>query len=168
MRLKLWVSSSEGDDLDLFLALRKLLRPLRSHTRIQKLHPSDIVSVEIEIWPSATLFESGTSLQLTIQGHDAAKYPVFRHTKLANRRWHTIFTGGRYDSCLTVPLKNRSNELTSSSACSRYSTLDEKSSMLRSGFERDPIPGIRLLECAASLCSQHRRTQGGRWTRKNT
>ena len=149
MRLKLWVSTSEGDDLDLFVVLRKLdstgkevffsgfngyerdgvakgwlrashreldpsrstpLRPWHSHTRIQKLRPGEIVPLEIEIWPSATLFEAGSTLQLTIQGHDAAKYPAFGHRKLVNRGWHTIFTGGPYDSCLAVPLNNRGSE----------------------------------------------------------
>jgi AraC-like DNA-binding protein len=33
-----------------------------------------------------------------------ARYPAFRHVRLVNRGWHTIFTGGQYDSCLTVPL----------------------------------------------------------------
>jgi len=145
MRLKLWVSTSEGDDLDLFVVLRKLdstgseiffsgfngyahdgvakgwlrashreldptrsthLRPWHSHTRIQKLRSGDIVPLEIEIWPSATLFEAGTTMQLTIQGHDAARYPAFGHRQLVNRGWHTIFTGGPYDSCLAVPLIN--------------------------------------------------------------
>jgi predicted acyl esterase len=146
MRLKLWVSTSEGDDLDLFVVLRKLdsagseiffsgyngfprdgvakgwlrashreldaarstlLRPWHSHIRIQAVRPGEIVPLEIEIWPSATLFEDGSTLRLTIQGHDAAKYPAFRHRKLVNRGSHTIFTGGPYDSCLTVPLNNR-------------------------------------------------------------
>jgi uncharacterized protein len=145
MRLKLWVSTSEGDDLDLFVVLQKLdttrsrvffsgyngyerdglakgwlrashrqldparttpLRPWHNHTHIEKLHAGDVVPVEIEIWPSATLFEAGSTLQLTIQGHDAARYPAFRHRKLVNRGWHTIFTGGPYDSCLAVPLIN--------------------------------------------------------------
>jgi predicted acyl esterase len=149
MRLKLWVSTSEGDDLDLFVVLRKLdssgrevffsgfngyehdglakgwlrashreldptrstpLRPWHSHTRIQKLRSGDVVPLEIEIWPSATLFEGGSTLQLTIQGHDAARYPGFGHRKLVNRGLHTIFTGGRYDSCLVVPLNNRRSE----------------------------------------------------------
>jgi predicted acyl esterase len=149
MRLKLWVSTSEGDDLDLFVVVRKLdssgtevffsgfngytrdslakgwlrashreldlsrstpLRPWHRHTRAQKLSPGEIVPVEIEIWPSATLFEAGATLQLTIQGHDAAKYPAFRHSKLVNRGWHTIFTGGAHDSSLTVPLNDRSTE----------------------------------------------------------
>jgi predicted acyl esterase len=143
MRLKLWVSTSEGDDLDLFVVLRKLdsagsevffsgfngyehdgvakgwlrvshreldpsrgtpLRPWHSHTRLQKVRPGDIVPVEIEVWPSATLFEAGTALQVTIQGHDAAKYPGHGHHELVNRGWHTIFTGGPYDSSLTIPL----------------------------------------------------------------
>ena len=55
-----------------------------------------------------TGFEAPEStLQLTIQGHDAARYPGFRHRKLVNRGWHAIFTGGPYDSCLTAPLNNR-------------------------------------------------------------
>ncbi|HLJ89069.1 MAG TPA: CocE/NonD family hydrolase [Candidatus Angelobacter sp.] len=145
MGLKLWISTSEGDDLDLFVVIRKLdctgkevffsgfngferdsvakgwlrashreldtsrstqLRPWHTHRRIQKLAPGEIVPVDIEIWPSATLFESGSSLLLTIQGQDAARYPAFRHTDLVNRGWHKIFTGGLYDSCLTVPLHN--------------------------------------------------------------
>jgi predicted acyl esterase len=145
MRLKLWMSTSEGDDLDLFVVLRKLdsngrevffsgfngyerdcmakgwlrashreldasrstpLRPWHTHTRVQKLRTDDIVPIEIEIWPSATLFEAGSSLQLTIQGHDAAKYPAFGHRKLVNRGWHTIFTEGSYDSHLAVPLSS--------------------------------------------------------------
>jgi predicted acyl esterase len=142
MGLKLWVSTSEGDDLDLFVVVRKLdamgsevffsgyngyerdgvakgwlrashreldlsrslvLRPWHSHAQVQKVRSGEIVAVEIEIWPSATLFEAGTTLQVTVQGHDAARYPAFGHAKLVNRGWHTIFTGGRYDSCLTVP-----------------------------------------------------------------
>jgi predicted acyl esterase len=143
IRLKLWASTSEADDLDLFVVLRKLdsngnevffsgfngyerdgvakgwlrashrpldpsrstaLRPWHGHARIEKLRSGDIVPLEVEIWPSATLFEAGSTLQLTIQGHDAARYPGFAHRDLVNRGWHTIFTGGPYDSCLTMPL----------------------------------------------------------------
>ena len=148
MRLKLWVSTSERDDLDLFVVLRKLdstgrevffsgyngyerdgvakgwlrashrgldasrstpLRPWHCHSRIQKVCSDDIVPLDIEIWPSATLFVAGSTLRLTIQGQDAARYPSFGHSELVNRGWHTIFTGGPHDSCLTVPL-NKSEE----------------------------------------------------------
>jgi predicted acyl esterase len=141
MRLKLWVSTSDGDDLDLFVVLKKVdsagrevffsgfngyerdsvakgwlrashrelnqsrstpLRPWHSHTRIQKLAPGEVVPLEIEILPSATFFEAGSTLRLTIQGRDAARYPAFRHRELVNRGRHTIFSGGRYDSSLTM------------------------------------------------------------------
>jgi uncharacterized protein len=149
MRVKLWVSTSEGDDLDLFVVVQKLdaagrevcfsgyngyerdaaakgwlrashreldaarstpLRPWHRHARIEKLPAGDIVPLEIEIWPSATLFEAGSTLQLTIQGHDAARYPAFGHRQLVNRGCHTIFTGGPHDSCLVVPLNNRGSQ----------------------------------------------------------
>lgn len=152
MRLRLWVSTSEGDDLDLFVVLRKLdptgrevffsgyngyerdslakgwlrashrqldpsrstsLRPWHSHTHVQKLRSGEIVPLEIEIWPSATAFEAGSTLLLTIQGHDAARYPAFRHRKLVNRGLHTLFTGGQYDSYLAVPLNSSEATVTS-------------------------------------------------------
>jgi hypothetical protein len=150
MQLKLWVSTSEGDDLDLFVVLRKLdstgrevffsgyngyendglakgwlrashrkmdlsrstpLRPWHTHSRIEKLGSGEIVSLEIEIWPSATLIEAGSTLQLTIRGHDSARYPAFAHRKLVNCGLHTIYTGGPYDSSLAVPLKNGADGL---------------------------------------------------------
>jgi predicted acyl esterase len=155
MCLKIWMSTSEGDDLDVFVVLRKLdstgtevffsgfngyerdglakgwlrashreldessstlLRPWHRHTHISKLRGGEIVPLEIEIWPSATLFEPGSSLQVTVQGNDAARYPGFRHRKLVNRGFHTIFTGGSYDSWLAVPL-NKSNSAELSLTC---------------------------------------------------
>jgi hypothetical protein len=50
------------------------------------------------------LFEPGSTLEVTIQGQDAANYPTFGHRKLVNRGVHRIFTGGQYHSSLTVPL----------------------------------------------------------------
>jgi hypothetical protein len=93
------------------------LRPWHSHTSIQKVRSGDVVSLEVEIWPSATLFEAGSTLQLTIQGHDAARYPAFGHRELVNRGWHTIFTGGPHDSSLAVPLnKSEATEVSSPQA----------------------------------------------------
>src|SRR5258708_4185950 len=143
MLLKVWERTSEGDEVDLFVVVRKLdsagrevffsgyngyerdvaakgwlrashrepdqsrstpLRPWLRHANIQKLRPGEIAPMEIEIWPSGTLFEAGSTLQLTIQGHDAAHYPTFGHRKLLNRGWHRIFTGGPYDSQLVIPV----------------------------------------------------------------
>jgi uncharacterized protein len=142
-KLRLWVSTSEGDDLDLFVVLRKFNargkevffcgyngyekdavakgwlrvshraldhersrpeRPYHTHDRIEKLAPSEIVPVEIEILPSSTLFEAGSRLELSVQGKDGAKYPAFKHTALVNRGAHVIHCGGQYDSHLLLPL----------------------------------------------------------------
>jgi uncharacterized protein len=143
MRLKLWISTSEGDDLDLFVVVRKRaadgrevhfsgyngfardavakgwlrashrnldasrstpLRPWHSHRVVEKVLPGQVTPLEIELWPSATLFEAGTSLQLCVLGHDAAKYPAFGHRRLVNRGLHTLHSGGPFDSHLILPL----------------------------------------------------------------
>jgi hypothetical protein len=142
MTLKLWVSTSEGDDLDLFVVVHKLGpaggevffygfngfakdavakgwlrvshretdarrsrpgRPWHSHRQHQAVRPGEIVPVEVEILASSTLFESGSSLAVEVRGGDAARYPGFRHSQTVNRGFHTIHTGGRFDSHLLVP-----------------------------------------------------------------
>ena len=45
-------------------------RPWHTHEREEKLSPSEIVAVEIEILPSATGFLATKAPQLIIQGHD--------------------------------------------------------------------------------------------------
>jgi hypothetical protein len=143
MRLKLWIETSEGDDIDLFVVIRKIdaegrevlfsgyngfeadavakgwlrashrkldpmqsspTRPWHSHRALEKVRAGEIMPLEIEIWPSATLFEAGTSLQLCVLGQDGAKYPAFGHTELRNRGLHTIHAGGAYDSHLILPV----------------------------------------------------------------
>jgi uncharacterized protein len=143
MTLKLWMSTSAGDDLDLFVVLRKrdaagrevpfygyngfdrdgaakgwlrvshraldvgrsrLGRPWHSHLQRQPVAPGEIVPVEIEILASSTLFESGSSLSVDVLGHDADRYPAFRHARTVNRGTHTIHAGGRFDSHLLAPV----------------------------------------------------------------
>lgn len=78
-------------------------RPWHTHRQRQPLTPGEVVPVEIEILPSSTLFESGSSLAVEVLGRDAAPYPAFRHRNTVNRGYHTIQTGGRFDSHLLVP-----------------------------------------------------------------
>ena len=71
--------------------------------------------VEIEIWPSSTLFRKGETLQLTVQGGDFTytksnplpvkhgRIPV-GHAQTVNRGRHIIHAGGKYDSHLLVPV----------------------------------------------------------------
>jgi predicted acyl esterase len=81
------------------------------HTREQKIKPGEIVPLDIEIWPSGTLFEAGETLRLIVQGGDLNRYPVdvapvyFRHKNLGvNKGRHVIHTGGQYGSYLLVPV----------------------------------------------------------------
>jgi putative CocE/NonD family hydrolase len=143
MSLKLWVSTSEGTDLDLFVKVRKFdgagqevfffgyngfdrdgvakgwlrvshraLDPLRSrpgmpwhsHIEADPMGPNEIVPVEIEVLASSTLFEAGSTLRIDVLGHDADRYPAFRHNPTVNHGWHSIYTGATYDSHLLIPV----------------------------------------------------------------
>ena len=86
------------------------------HQRALKLEPGEIVPVDIEIWPSSTLFRKGEALQLTVQGGDFSytipvehgRIPV-SHARTVNRGRHTLHTGGRYNSHLLVPVIPQDN-----------------------------------------------------------
>jgi hypothetical protein len=73
-----------------------------------KLKAGEIVPVEIEIWPSSTLFERGEKLRVVVQGSDINMYPgqvaTYLHMAYVNRGEHVIHTGGKYDSALLVPV----------------------------------------------------------------
>jgi uncharacterized protein len=146
MTLTLWVSTSAGDDMDLFVLLRKFDaagnevffygyngfardgvakgwlrvshraldtersrpgRPWHTHLQRQPVLPGEVVPVEIEILASSTYFEAGSSLRLDVLGHDAAKYPAFKHGRSVNSGEHSVHAGGRYLSVLLTPFVNR-------------------------------------------------------------
>ena len=52
-------------------------------------------------------FEAGTRLCVEVLGHDAARYPAFKHGRSVNRGTHSIYAGGRYPSALLTPFVNR-------------------------------------------------------------
>jgi predicted acyl esterase len=143
MTLKLWVSTSAGDDLDVFVLVRKFGtdgrevffygyngfskdgvakgwlrvshraldsgrsrpgRPWHTHRTRQPVRAGEVTPVDIEILPSSTFFEAGSSLRLEILGRDAARYPAFNHGRRVNRGRHTIHTGGACPSALQVPV----------------------------------------------------------------
>jgi uncharacterized protein len=146
MTLRLWVSTSAGDDLDLFVLLRKFDamgnevffygyngfagdgvakgwlrvshralddersrpgRPWHTHLQRQPVRPGEVVPVEIEVLASSTYFEAGASMRLDVLGHDAAKYPAFRHGRSVNRGEHAVHAGGSYPSVLLTPFVTR-------------------------------------------------------------
>jgi predicted acyl esterase len=68
----------------------------------------EITAVDIEVLPSGTVFEAGTTLRLVIAGRDFAKYPkpmlYARHEDTVNLGVHRVHTGGRFSSWLQIPL----------------------------------------------------------------
>ncbi len=83
-------------------------QPYHKHQREIKLKAGEIVPVEIEIWPSSTLFDKGEKLRLLVQGSDIYYYPEEMHTNghtaTVNKGKHVIHTGGKYDSHILVPI----------------------------------------------------------------
>jgi predicted acyl esterase len=78
--------------------------PWHSHLKADPVRPGEIVALEIEVLASSTLFEAGSTLQVDVLGHDADKYPAFKHKPTANQGWHTIYAGAAYDSYLLIPV----------------------------------------------------------------
>jgi putative CocE/NonD family hydrolase len=83
-------------------------QPVYRQQQDKLLSPGEVVPVEIEIWPSGTLFQAGETLRLVIQGHDLHTYPenafAQRHAWTVNTGRHVLHTGGRYDSHLLIPV----------------------------------------------------------------
>jgi predicted acyl esterase len=85
-------------------------QPVHTHARELKLKKGEVVPLDVELWPSGTYFKTGEKLRLIVQGTDLQKYskvkdPIyFRHEDSVNSGRHVIYTGGRYDSYLLVPI----------------------------------------------------------------
>ena len=79
-------------------------QPVHLHRSRQKLAPGEIVPVEVEIFPSATLFKRGETLRLIVQGRPIEPDAVLLRFEPANRGTHTVHIGGEHDSHLLLPV----------------------------------------------------------------
>ncbi len=85
-------------------------RPVHLHTSEELLSAEEIVPVEIEFWPSSTLFRAGETLRLVIAGQDIYRreegvpLPFPMHEETRNKGMHVIYTGGKHDSVLRLPV----------------------------------------------------------------
>jgi uncharacterized protein len=70
----------------------------------QKLKEGEIVSVDIELYPSSTFFSAGESLQLIIASNEIIPSPPYKKALACNYGKHGIHFGGKYDSYLLVPI----------------------------------------------------------------
>jgi uncharacterized protein len=84
-------------------------QPVHPHDHEEPLPQGEAVALEIEIWPSGTLFRAGESLRLIVQGADILtdalpNLPFARHQRTRNAGSHVLRTGGKYDAHLLVPV----------------------------------------------------------------
>lgn len=74
----------------------------------QKIPPGTIVPIEITLWPTGMVFAKGEGIMLRVAGHVLAAPvragPGPTEPVDANLGRHFIHTGGKYDSCLTIPV----------------------------------------------------------------
>jgi len=89
----------------------ELSRPERrilKHERHQWLISEDPVPVDIEIWPTNVVFEAGETLRVVVKGTPLTYHPgshfEIQYGPLHNAGDHVIYTGGKYDSHLLVPV----------------------------------------------------------------
>lgn len=88
-------------------------RPVHRHTAEKPLAPGECVPVEIELWPSSTLFRAGETLRLVVAGTDiypreeGAMLPFAVHERTRNRGNHILRFGGAFDAKLRVPIAPR-------------------------------------------------------------
>ncbi len=80
-------------------------QPFHPHDREEPLERGVPAPVDIEIWPSSTLFRAGETLRVVVQGSDIYQdalpgLPFARHEETRNAGTHIIRFGGRYDSHL--------------------------------------------------------------------
>jgi uncharacterized protein len=79
-------------------------QPVQKFQAEKKLKKGEIVPVEIALLPSSTLFRKGESLSVQIQGRSSIDHPLLFTDWLINKGRHVIYTGGKYDSFLQVPV----------------------------------------------------------------
>jgi predicted acyl esterase len=69
----------------------------------KKLKAGEIVSADIELYPSSTLFAAGESLQLIVASDEIIPSPPYKKDASCNQGKHVLHLGGKYMSYLLVP-----------------------------------------------------------------
>lgn len=99
-----WLRASRRPDPD---AVRDSLVPVADYEVERAVVPGDVMELNVEILPSSTLFEVGSSLVLELRGRDITDLPNFQHHRIFNCGRHTLYTGPQHPSRLLVPLVAR-------------------------------------------------------------
>jgi predicted acyl esterase len=96
-----WLRASRRPDPALVI---NSLVPVSDYERERTVVPKEVVELNVEILPSSTFFEAGTSFVLELRGRDITELPNFQHHRIFNCGKHTLFTGGEFPSRLLVPM----------------------------------------------------------------
>lgn len=65
---------------------------------------NEVIEMNVEILPSSTFFEKGSTLVLELRGRDITELPNFQHHRIFNCGMHTLYTGQKFPSRLLVPI----------------------------------------------------------------
>jgi predicted acyl esterase len=85
-------------------------RPYHTHEKRQWLRPRDIVEVQVEIWPSSTVWNAGETLRLVVKGSPFTNQENITQVKGPSHGFGEvrIWYGGKYDSTLLIPVITKS------------------------------------------------------------
>ena len=84
------------------------LTPVADYDREKAVVCGAIMELNVEILPTSTLFEAGSSLVLELRGRDITELPNFQHHRIFNCGEHTLYSGEEFPSRLLVPVVRRS------------------------------------------------------------
>ena len=99
-----WLRASRRPDPDRVV---DSLVPVADYEHESPVVSGDLLELNVEILPSSTLFEAGSSLVLEIRGRDVTELANFQHHRIFNCGRHSLFTGPGFPSRLLVPLVRR-------------------------------------------------------------
>ena len=80
-------------------------QPIQAHQKDEKLKPGEIVPVDIEICPHSRIWHKGQQLRIRVSGNYIREgwFEPFFWDRV-NKGTHIIHSGGKYDSCLQIPV----------------------------------------------------------------
>ena len=98
---RLRVSHRELDDQK-----TTVLEPVHKHERQMMLDNKEIVQIEVLIWPTGLAFNQGETIEVKISSADFIedRPASMIETVNVNHGRHRIYTGGKYDSCIILPV----------------------------------------------------------------
>ena len=96
-----WLRASRRPD---HLSVKDSLTPYADYDREAPVVCGEIIELNVEILPSSTFFEAGSSMILELRGRDITELPNFQHHRIFNCGSHTLYTGPDHLSRLLVPL----------------------------------------------------------------